>query len=264
VLAIATGVAVVLLARDDDDRTDERREAVADYIVKVNTTQQTLIVELERVSLAYRELRLREKADPKQIARVTEAQQTLRRLRSRLAELPVPVEARKLRRAVLVLLDLQVELASEVAGMARYIPVQAAENRKLAAATTTLRDALGRAKTGAAQRQAFASYRATLLATVDRLEATTAPAVLEPSRTGEIKRLGRLAVLAQQLGDALEDQDAKNVDLLFPRFVQTTASTGTTPAERAAVVAFNRRIAAIADQRQAVLAERTRLDLALT
>jgi hypothetical protein len=261
-LAIAAGAAVVLFARDDD-ATDERRDAVADYIVKVNTTQQTLIVELERVSLAYRELRLREKADPKQIARVTEAQQTLRGLRSRLAELPVPVEARKLRRAVLELLDLQVELATEVAGMARYIPVQAAEDRKLAAATTTLRDALGDAETGAAQRRAFASYRAALLESVDRLEAATAPAVLEPSRTGEIKRLGRLAALAQQLGDALEDQDAENVDLLFPRFVQTSVSTGTTKAERAAVVAFNRRLGAIGTQRQVVLAERARLDLEL-
>ena len=253
---------MVLLTRDDDAGA-ERRDAVADYIVKVNTTQQTLIVQLERVSLAYRDLRLREKADPKQLARVNEAERTLRDLRDRLAALPVPTEARKLRRAVLGLLDLQVELSGEVAGMARYIPVQAAESRKLAAATETLRDALGEAKTGAAQQEAFASYRAALLASVGRLEAAPAPAVLEPSRTGEIERLSRLASLAQDLGAALEDQDAENVDRLFPRFVQTSASTGTTKAERAAVVAFNSRLAAIGKQRQAVQAERVRLDVAL-
>ena len=261
-LAIAVGAAVVLLSRDDD-ASAERRQAVSDYIVQVNTTQQTLIVQLERVSLAYRELRLREKADPKQVARVDEAERTLRDLRARLAGLPTPVEARKLRRVLLALVDLQVQLAGEVAGMARYIPVQAAENRKLAAATGKLRDGLRAAKTGAGQREAFEGYRAVLLASVSRLADAAAPAVLEPSRTGEIERLGRLAALAKQLGAALEDEDAENVDLLFPRFVQTSASTGTTPAERAAVVAFNRRLSAIGKQRQAVVAERTRLDLEL-
>jgi hypothetical protein len=262
VLAIAIGVAVVLLARGDDD-TGERRDAVAVYIVELNTTQQTLIVELERVSLAYRELRLSEKADPKQLARVNEAARILRGLRSKLEALETPSEARKLRRAVLGLVGLQIGLADEVAGMARYIPLQAAENRKLAAATSRLRVELGKAKTGPAQRDAFDAYRTALLASVDRLEVAAAPAVLEPSRTGEIKRLSRLAALARELGEALEDQDAKSVDVLFPRFVQTSTSTGTTPAERAAVIAFNRRLAAIGDQRQAVLAERTRLDLAL-
>jgi len=262
VLAIAIGVAVVLLGRADDE-TDERRDAVSVYIVEVNTTQQALILELERVSLAYRELRLKEKADPKQLARVNEAARILRRLRSKLAALEAPSEARKLRGAVLGLVDLQIQLADEVAGMARYIPVQAAENRKLATATTRLRVGLGKAKTGPAQHDAFDVYRTALLASVGKLEAAAAPAVLEPSRTGEIKRLARLAALAQKLGAALEDQDAKSVDLLFPRFVQTSASTGTTPAERAAVIAFNRRLGAIGRQRQAVVAERTRLDLAL-
>ena len=261
-LAIGVGVAVVLLTRDGDEGAD-RRDAVAAYIVELNTTQQTLIVQLERVSLAYRNLRLKEKADPKQLARVTEAERTLRDLRSRLAALPAPAEARKLRRALLDLVGLQVDLAREVAGMARYIPVQAAENRKLAAATTTLRDALRAADTGAGQRDAFEAYRRVLRESVARLDNATAPAVLEPSRSGEIARLSRLAALARKLGDALEDEDAENVDRLFPRFVQTSASTGTTPAERAAVVVFNRRLKQIGEQRQDVVAERGRLDLAL-
>ena len=261
-LAIAVGTAAVLLGRDDDS-TDERRAAVSDYIVQVNTTQQALIVELESVSLAYRGLRLREKADPKQLATLNDAQRTLRGLRSRLARLPVPVEARKLRRTILELIDLQVELADEVSGMARYVPLQAAESRKLAAATETLRDELAEATTGAAQRVAFETYRTALRASIARLEAATAPAVLEPSRTGEIKRVSRLESLAQDLGEALEDQDAENVDRLFPRFVQTSASTGTTKAERAAVVAFNRRLSEIGKQRQAVQAERARLDVSL-
>ena len=263
VLLVALATAGVVVARGGEDETQERRDAVAAYIARVNTTQQSLIVELEQVSLAYRELRLRDRADPKELARVERAERTLRGLHERLAGLPAPPEARKLRRLLLELVALQAELAEEVAGMARYIPFQAGESRKLAAATRTLQKALQGAETGAEQRRAFDDYDTTLRATVKRLQAATAPAVLEPSRTREIERLGRLADLSEQLGVALDAQRATEVDRLFPRFVQVSASTGTTRAEREAVIAFNRRLAAITDQRQAVVAERARVDLDL-
>lgn len=260
---VALGAAGVVLARGGDDETQARRAAVAAYIARVNTTQQTLIVELEQVSRAYRELRFRDRPDPAQVARVDKAQRTLRRLYERLAALPAPAEARTLRRLLLRLVDLQAGLAEEVAGMARFIPFQAAENRKLAAATKRLRGALGAATTGPEQRRAFAAYDEALRASVERLEAASAPAVLEPSRTGEIERLGRLADLSRKLGAALEAQRAAEVDRLFPRFVQVSASIGTTRAERDAVVGFNRRLGEVTDQRQAVVAERARIDLAL-
>lgn len=263
VLAIAVLATVLLLDRRGDDETDERRAAVSAYIVKVNTTQQVLIVELERVSLAYRQLQLKAEDVPGQLAKLEEAEATLRGLRSRLEQVRAPAEARKLRAQLLELVDLQAALAGEVAGMVRYLPVQAAENDRLAAATKVLRDELAEAKSGASQRQAFDDYDAVLRAAVRRLDRASAPAVLEPSRTGEVARLKKLATLSRQLGRALEEQRAEDVDRLFPRFVQTNASTGTTRAERQAVIAFNRRLEAIGKQRTAIAAERTRLDLAL-
>jgi len=264
VLALAAVAAVLLLARDDDDgEIEQRRAAVSAYIVEVNTTQQALIVQLAQVSRAYRQLQLRERPVPGQLERVEAAEETLRRLRSRLAALDAPPEARALRVGLLELIDLQADLAAEVAGMVRYLPVQAAENRKLAAATETLRDALTDAKTGAAQREAFDVFRAALDSSAQTLEMASAPAVLEPSRTGEVKRLTRLATLARQIGQALENAEAEDVDRLFPQFVQTSASTGTTRAERDAVIAFNKKLAAVADQRAEVVRERARIDLNL-
>ena len=102
-----------------------------------------------------------------------------------------------------------------------------------------------------------------MLASAGRLERASAPAVLEPSRQEEIARLERLAGLAQQLDRALEAERVDDVNRLFPLLVQTGASTGTTPAERRAVIAFNRRLRGITDQRSAVNAERTKLDLEL-
>jgi len=135
VLTLAVGIAVVLFGRGGDDHTAERRDAVSAYIVKVNTTQQTLIVELERVSTAYRKLELKGDPTPAELARVDGVERTLTKLRSRFAALNVPVEARKLHAELLQVVDLQTALAREMAGMVRYLPFQARENRKLVAAT---------------------------------------------------------------------------------------------------------------------------------
>ena len=200
---------------------------------------------------------------PGQLEKVEAAERELRNLRARLATLSTPGEARTLRAELLRLVDLQSELAHEVAGMVRYIPLQAAENRRFVAATKKLRDGLEGAENGAAQRVVFASYRAAMLASAGRLERASAPAVLQPSRMEEIARLNRLAGLAQQLDRALEAEHVEDVNRLFPRLVQTSASTGTTPAERKAVIAFNRRLRGITAQRSVVNAERTKLDLEL-
>lgn len=263
-LGLAAAAAGFALTRGgDDDATEERREAVAAYIARVNTVQQAAILELERVSATYRQLRLSGRPDPVQRRRVEAAETSLRELRARLSALSPPPEAARLRRELLQLVDLQVVLAEEVAGMVRYLPVEAAQNRRLAAATERLRDALERADTGAAQRDAFTAFRRVLLDAAAALDEAAAPDVLEPSRTGEVARLRKLASLAQRLAAALAEAEAEDVDRLFPQFVQTSASTGTTKAERDAVIAFNRRLKQITEQRTAIVEERSRLDLAL-
>ena len=262
-LAVAALAAVLLLARDGDDETEERRAAVSAYIVQVNTTQQALIVELERVSNTYRQLQLKPDEDPRQLRRVEGAARTLRGLRSRLAELVAPTEVRALRSRLLRLVALQIGLAAEVAGMVRYLPVQAREARSVAAAAERLRDDLGDATTVEAQRQVFIAYEDAVRPSVARFRSATTPAIFEPSRKGEVARLTRLLSLSRQVRAALEEQDAKEIDRLFARFVQTSASVGTTKAEREAVIAFNKRLSAISNARTAVAAERARLDLEL-
>ncbi len=263
VLAAAAVVAGISLVRDGDDETDARREAVSAYIVELNTAQQASIVELDRVSSTYRRLRVAERADPAQLRRVEDAEASLRRVRARLAALPAPPEAARLRRELLRLVDLQVGLAEEVAGMVRYLPLQAEQSQRLAAAARKLQAGLEGSPPGAGQRAAFTAFRGELLATIAALERAAAPEVLEPSRTEEIERLRTLAALAQRLGAALDDGDAAEIERLFPQFVRSSTPAGTTKAERDAVVAFNRRIARIADVREAIAREQERLDLAL-
>lgn len=257
------GLAVLILLERDDSEGNPRRDAVAGYVADVNRTQQALVLELDRVSSAYRQLRLVAKPDPRQLSRLEAAEATLRTLRRRSASVAAPPEATRLRAELLELIDLQIAVAREVAGVARYLPLQAAESRRLAAATSRLRRRLDQGKTVPAQRVAFRAYRADLLGVVGGLEELTAPQVLEPGRRAQIARVERLADLARQFDEALERQDAREIDRVYRLFVQTSGTTGATRAERSAVVAFNRRLAAIVDQRSAVNAERTRIDRAL-
>lgn len=262
-LLLASAIVAGLSLLRDDDGSDDRRAAVAAYIVQVNTTQQAVVLELEQVNTAYRELRLRAKPVPGQLERVEAAERSLAELRARIARLPVPPEAARLHTKLLRLVELQVAFAGEVAGMVRYLPLQAEESRKVAAATNRLRAALEGAGGGAAQQTAFETFRRAIQAVVRRLERASAPPVLEPARTGEIARLERLGSLAARLGRALEEQRVGEIDRLFADFVRASADTGTTQAERQAVIAYNRRLAAITDQRTAVTAERARLDVEL-
>lgn len=253
------GAAIWALARDDDD-TDERRAALTAYIAEVNMAQQELAAELVAVNESYRGLRLEARALPRQLERLDEATATLAALRTRMDEVAPPPDGRRLHDELLSLLDLQAAFGEEVAGLVRYLLVEVDEQRAVAAATGKLTRDLSRATTAAAQLAAFDRYAATLDDAAAGLEDATAPAVIEPSRRRELDRLERLRKLARELGAALEGSETQKVDLLFRRFAQATADTGTTKAERDAVVAFNRRLRAIADQRAAVIEERARLD----
>jgi hypothetical protein len=263
VLAGLVSASAVVFLRDDDEEGAARRDAVEAYISEINKTEQELIGELDQVNRAYGGLRLSVRRDPQTLARLEGAERTLRTLHARLVRLPAPADARRLRAELLRLVRLQIDLAAEVAGMAQYIPVQAAHNRAVAAATEAMRTRLGAAESTPEQRGALAGYEQALRRAVAGLEAAEAPRVLEPARTRELARLRELGDLSHRLTAALAAQRAADVDRLLRRFLVVNASTGTTRAERDAVVAYNRRVAEISKQQKAVSLERVRLDLAL-
>lgn len=262
-LAVVAVVVGVVLTREGDDETEERRKAVAEYIADVNTVQQASILALERVGETYRELRLRPEDDAEQLARVREAERTLRETRARLAAVTAPADARGLRRRLLQLLDRQVALAAEVRGMVEYLPLQAREAGDFAAASRRLNSGLAAATTAPAQQAALAAYVRAIDAIAARLERADVPEVLEPSRVEEVRRLRRLVRDARLVSEALAGQDAAEVDRRFREFLRTNADVGTSRAERAAVVAYNRRVGLVADARERVAQERERIDLAL-
>ena len=265
-LAVAAAVAVgaaaagVVYAQSRDDDRPDRRPVIAAYIADVNMTQQELVLELTRINEAYAALKLRTAALRKQNAKLAKSERTLATLRERLGELTPPVEAANLHEALLGLLDLQVAFAAEVAQLGRYVPVEAAEQQKVVVATQALSKALSGATTAAAQQAALGRYARAIDIVATTLDEAEAPPVLEPSRSNEAKRLRRLVALARRLSSSLTGGTPEQVDRLFRSFAQTTAATGTTLPERRAVIAFNRRLRGIADQRAVVNEQRVALN----
>lgn len=261
VVALAAGIAAgVVLLRGSDDANAARHAAVAQYIVEVNKTQQTLILELEQVSRVYRKLRIQAKPTPVQLDRLQTSSETLGELRDKIGALPAPPDAALLRRELLKLLDVQLEIAREVTGLVRYLPLETTAQRQFAAGTRRLRSDLAAAGTAAEQDAAFTGFRASILPIAARLTRAEAPAVVEPSRLAEVARLRALVRIAEQIRVALAERRVKDVEALFGHFARTSAATGTTPAERAAVVAFNKRLASIVEQQQRLSKERVRLE----
>lgn len=260
-LAVAAGV-VYLQGREGDDAA-ERRAAVRSYIARVNMTQQELAVELVSVNEAYGTLKLQPATLPAQIERLDEAEATLAALTARVRALRPPADAATLHRELVALLGLQVEFAAEVTALARYLLVEVSVQRKLAVHTRRLSAALTESETAAGQGAALDRYARALSSVVTALEGATAPPVVEPSRIRELARAKRLVALSGKLGASLTGGEAQQVDRLFRSFAQATADTGTTRAERGAVIAFNRRSRVIADKRAAVNRERARLDRAV-
>lgn len=260
-VALAACVAVgVVLLKGGDDATAARHAAVAEYIVEVNKTQQTLILELEQVNTVYRKLRIQAKPTPGQLARLEASSGTLAKLRAEIGSLPAPPEAVALRAELLKLLDVQIAIAGEVTGLVRYLPLETTAQRQFAAATVRLRKDVSGAGTAADQDAAFTRFRAAILPIAARLERAKAPAVVEPSRVAEVARLRALVTIAEQIRLALAERRVKDVEALFGHFARTSGATGTTPAERAAVIAFNRRLGTIVEQRQRLSKERVRLE----
>lgn len=258
-LAAASAVVAVRSASSSDESEPAARAAIREYIVSLNTTQQASALELEAVNDAFGALRLDAAAPAGQAAKLERAEESLRSLRARLAALPAPEGAQALRAEVLELADLHVSFAREVSRLARYVAFQADETGRLVRATSELERGLESASTGAAQRELFVAYGATLQRLAVRLDDAAAPEVLAPGRARQVERLRRLAEISRSLGGALAAGDAERANALFADFADASATARTTKADQAAVRAYNARIGAIVKQRAAVDAERRRL-----
>jgi hypothetical protein len=286
-LAVAV-LALVLVAAGcggGDASKKARRNAVAEYIVRIDTVEQQLREPVLKVQEAYRNFGKKSSSPKKTVATLAGAEATLHTLQTRVSLIKAPPDARKLRALMIKLTAAEVELAHELTTLAVFLPAFSTALRPLGPANARLkadltavavpkpksvppsklkaaRAAYTRAVEAAAAGQADAldAYLATIVKVQARLRGLNPPPALAPSYRTQVTTLAQVRATGTTLVAALRAKDFKRVAALNRNF-QAAATTSTSltaqRAQIAAIKAYNARVLAIGAFARQVDTERT-------
>jgi hypothetical protein len=286
-LAVAV-LALVLVAGGcggGDASKKARRNAVAEYIVRIDTVEQQLREPVLKVQEAYRNFGKKSSSPKKTVATLAGAEATLHTLQTRVSLIKAPPDAARLRKLMIRLTAAEVELAHELTTLAIFLPAFSNALRPLGAANVRLktdlaavavpkpkpvapsklkaaRAAYARAIEAAAAGQADAldTYLATIAKVQARLHGLDAPPAMAPSYRTQVTTLARVRATGAALVAALRAKDFKRVAALNRNF-QGAATTSTSltaqRAQIAAIKAYNARVVAIGAFARQVDTERT-------
>jgi len=262
-IAVALAAVVVASAVWPHHAATSRRDRVAQYIRDVNTAQVGSAREANTIALAYTRFRGDPQHAAAQLRALAQAERAMRVVRTRVAAVRAPADARRLRSRLLRLLDLQVDFAGDVRLLGAYVPRVAQVDGRTSAASRRLSRALAGARGPARQARVFDDYAAAARSAADTLSRLRAPPEFDRSRRSQVARLRRLERLATQIAVALRTHRATGATALVRRFAAANASPAVALDERRAVLAYDRRLRAIDSQRAVVQRELARLERSL-
>ena len=263
---LLAALTVVVLAAGCGGGQQKSREDVAKYIVHLNTIQVGLKAPSATIVSASRRLAEPDADRASLEAQFRKAARQIDTARERLAAVPAPVEARKLRSLLLELARRQAALSNELADLAAFLPAFEKALRPLAPAGRKLEKALATKGTFESKAAAFTAYRQTLATVLTRLRGIHAPPVSRPSYTSEINAVAQTHARAGAIAKALRAKRVAQLTPLLRRFDEATLSTQSLAAQRArisAVRAYNARVRGLDVLVTRIGAERDRLQRTL-
>jgi hypothetical protein len=258
----AVAIAVSLLAAAGCGGTS-RRTVVAHYIDGVNAIEAKLARPLLTISEADRDFAHPHPDVSSVLLRLRRSKARIHVLAGRLAALPPPPEARRLRRLLVELLDREQSLVGEVEKMAVFIP---AFNRTLAplgTANTELKRDLARKTSPDVKARALDRFRARVVSVEEALRKLHPPPSSEPAWSQQMAALERAKAAVEALSFALRHKEASVIPRLVHAFDVAAASNKTISAQRAeiaAVAAYDERIKSLDGLGTTIAREETRLE----
>jgi len=261
-LAVA---AVLVLAGCGGSHSATPRDHVSAYLGReraiVNRSQPALVaVHQALVDFSHH------RSSPATAKQLAAASATFARLGRELKAANPPEQAAKLNGLVLQIVAKQASLTEELRSLIAFEPKFTAALRPVAAANTRARASLAAAKTSAAVAAAVRRYRDAVERSLRALRRLDPPALERPLYTAQLHRLQALDAALGHLAAAATANDARAATRA-EREVNAAAvssdSQGNQVAERNAVLAYDRSVAAIAKLAQQISAERDRLQLSL-
>lgn len=240
---------------------ERRRNAVDAYFQQVNSIQARHARGFREANRAFGAVRGTDRATPAQLRR---AVRTVDAARAAVARLDPPPDARAIHRDLLLLYARQAGLAREVVRLRAFVPAARRALRGLGGVNARFRRDVGGGPSAADEAVALRAYSARLRPLVARLRALGAPPALVPWRDDQAQRLGALATTSATLARALEASDLVATRALAKRLrLQLAEQSATSDAQRAAVLAYDRRIRAVATLARRIDRERAALERAL-
>lgn len=260
---IGSVIALALLAGCGGGAKADRRHDVNHYIARVNDVEHGTLTSWNETRNTYSGL-ARGKITAAQLRRFAKVSATIRLMRARVARMPPPNDAKRLRALLLRLLDLDAAFADEVNRFAHYVravqPLQARVGRD----TLGLRRALHQSRTTRAQREALDRYAVALITLRSQLLRLQPPAALAPWHGEQTRRVAALRHGALELARGLGGRDRAAMRRGLTELTNAASAAPVTVADRAAIVAFDRRLGRLRVAASAVSREEARLTRELT
>jgi hypothetical protein len=260
--AVVAAGAVALLAAGCGSKSTRSR--VDEYIRQVDAIQQRSATAFAHTNTAYRRFSTGSLA-AQDIGKVLGgAEATMRSARARLAAVPAPPAAARLRLLLLQLFDLDAGLAHETTVLARYQPAATAALKPLTVINRRLRADLRAGRSASGQARALGRYGRSLRTVAAKLRRLQPPPVLASTHRAELRRLEATGSLAGRLRAAIARNDSRTVARLLLRFRKLSGPQDhAQQLANSAVRAYVRRYDAIGEAESALQRERLRLDKAL-
>jgi len=265
-----TAIALVVFPRSGKPH----HSAVYGYITSVDAAEARMTFALSKVQAAYEAVTVRHSTTPATAKAFAAAVPTLRNLETRIAAVPAPPEATRLRALVLKLVRQEVAATVEIGAFVRFLPQFDAVLKDLGAAATTLGRRLAAAqapkpqrihgtkaqiaqaqaaftaaaaKAALAQADAVTAYDASLASAAARLRGLSPPRLMEPAYRFQLSALARTSAAGARLVAGLKAPTRTNISLLTRAFAvasRTAQSVGEQRAEIVAVKAYDARLRA--------------------
>ncbi len=251
-------VGILVLTSCGSSDTSKRRDAVNDYLGKVDTIQRRFEPSFRLANQAYRDFN-KPKAK-RELARLRGAEVSILAARQALQQVDPPPDARKLHRDLLRLYDLNASLGLEVITLNQFLPGVRKVLLQLGNVNKSYRKNLSSTTTAGDQAIALEGYSDAVARVVRNFRRLAPPPALRPWQRSQVQRLQDIVTTGRNLASALRVGDRTAVQALIARFRFLLAhQPNVSKAQHDAVKAYDDRLVGLSRLQGKIAREHQRL-----
>ena len=222
-----------------------RRDAVNDYLGKVETVQRRFTPSFTIANQAYHDF-ASGKGGKKQLQRLRGAEVAIIAARDALEQVSPPPDARRLHRQLLQLYNLDAALGLEAITLQQFLPSVRQVLMDLARVNNSYRKDLASTTTAGEQAAALDSYSNAVARVITSFRRLAPPPALRPWQSAQVTRLQQIIDTGHLLAKGLRVGDRNAVPALAKRFSFLLAHQPTvSQAQHDAVKAYDNRLVGI-------------------